>query len=46
MIKELSKLNYDDYINICCYIINDEEKIKLLYDELNKDFIKIKIMYF
>lgn len=40
MIKELSKLNYDDYINICCYIINDEEKIKLLYDELNKDSYK------
>ena len=42
MIKELSKLNYDDYINICCYIINDEEKIKLLYDELNKDSYKNK----
>ena len=42
MIKELTKLNYDDYINICCYIINDEEKIKLLYDELNKDSYKNK----
>lgn len=40
MIRELNKLNFDDYINICCYIINDEEKIKLLYDELNKDSYK------
>ena len=40
MIRGLNELNYDDYINICCYIINDEEKIKLLYDELNKDSYK------
>ena len=26
MIRGLNELNYDDYINICCYIINDEEK--------------------
>jgi 5-methylcytosine-specific restriction endonuclease McrA len=40
MIKELHNLNYDDFIYICCYIIQDEEKVKLLYDELNKDSYK------
>tara|TARA_B110001450_G_scaffold213875_1_gene206435 strand:+ start:2681 stop:3718 length:1038 start_codon:yes stop_codon:yes gene_type:complete len=40
MIKELNKLNYEDYIYISCYIIQEQEKMKLLYDELNKDSYK------
>ena len=40
LIKKLYELNYDNYIYICCYIITDEEKMRLLYEELNKDSYK------
>jgi len=40
LIKYLVEINYNDIINICCYIIEDEDKMRLLYDELNKDSYK------
>tara|TARA_Y100000389_G_scaffold191589_1_gene218000 strand:- start:3346 stop:4383 length:1038 start_codon:yes stop_codon:yes gene_type:complete len=40
LIKYLVDINYNDIIYICCYIIEDEEKLRLLYDELNKDSYK------
>jgi len=40
LIKYLVNNNYNDIINICCYIIEDEEKMRLLYEELNKDSYK------
>jgi 5-methylcytosine-specific restriction endonuclease McrA len=40
LIKNLNLINYNDYVYICCYIIDDENKMKLLFDELNKDSYK------
>ena len=40
LIKILTKENYNDNIYICCYIIEDESKLRLLYEELNKDSYK------